>query len=68
MDDAPMLQSYVNNRLLYGLALKEENQMLNGDGTGDNLEGLNKVATAYDTSLNAPVTPVLTLSLTLFIR
>ncbi|MFB4633951.1 phage major capsid protein, partial [Enterobacter kobei] len=52
MDDAPMLQSYVNGRLMYGLALKEENQLLNGDGTGDNLEGLNKVATAYDTSLN----------------
>ncbi|HHQ5929711.1 TPA: phage major capsid protein [Enterobacter hormaechei subsp. hoffmannii] len=55
MDDAPMLQSYVNNRLMYGLALKEEGQLLNGDGTGDNIEGLNKVATAYDTSLNAPV-------------
>ncbi|ERP03818.1 MULTISPECIES: phage major capsid protein [Enterobacter cloacae complex] len=54
MDDAPMLQSYVNNRLMYGLALKEEGQLLNGDGTGDNIEGLNKVATAYDTSLNAP--------------
>lgn len=53
MDDAPMLQSYINNRLMYGLALKEEGQLLNGDGTGDNLEGLNKVATAYDTSLNA---------------
>lgn len=53
MDDAPMLQSYVNNRLLYGLALKEENQMLNGDGGGDNLDGINHVATAYDTSLNA---------------
>lgn len=52
MDDAPMLQSYVNNRLLYGLALKEENQMLNGDGSGDNLDGINHVATAYDTSLN----------------
>ncbi|MEX5726210.1 phage major capsid protein [Enterobacter cloacae] len=52
MDDAPMLQSYVNNRLMYGLALKEEGQLLNGDGTGDNLEGLNKVATAYETSLN----------------
>ncbi|WP_210504679.1 phage major capsid protein [Pantoea ananatis] len=52
MDDAPMLQSYVNNRLMYGLALKEEGQLLNGDGSGDNLEGLNKVATAYDTSLN----------------
>lgn len=53
MDDAPMLQSYVNNRLMYGLALKEEGQLLNGDGTGDDLEGLNKVATAYDTALNA---------------
>ncbi|WP_313508333.1 phage major capsid protein [Kosakonia sacchari] len=52
MDDAPMLQSYVNNRLLYGLALKEEEQLLNGDGSGDDLEGINHVATAYDTSLN----------------
>lgn len=53
MDDAPMLQSYVNNRLMYGLALKEEDQLLNGDGSGDDLEGLNHVATAYDTTLNA---------------
>lgn len=53
MDDAPMLQSYVNTRLLYGLALKEEDQLLNGDGTGDDLEGINHVATAYDTTLNA---------------
>lgn len=53
MDDAPMLQSYVNNRLMYGLALKEEGQLLNGDGTGDDLEGINHVATAYDATLNA---------------
>lgn len=53
MDDAPMLESYVNNRLLFGLALVEEGQLLNGDGTGDNLTGLNTVATAYDTALNA---------------
>lgn len=53
MDDAPMLESYVNNRLLFGLALVEEGQLLNGDGTGDNLVGLNKVATAYDGSLTA---------------
>ncbi|MDT3718444.1 phage major capsid protein [Pseudomonas oryzihabitans] len=53
MEDAPMLESYVNNRLLYGLALAEEVQLLNGDGTGDNLVGINKVATAYDTGLNA---------------
>jgi HK97 family phage major capsid protein len=51
MDDAPMLESYVNNRLLFGLALIEEGQLLNGDGTGDNLNGLNKVATAYDAAL-----------------
>lgn len=52
MDDAPMLESYVNNRLLFGLALVEETQLLNGDGTGDNLTGLNQVATAYDTALS----------------
>lgn len=52
MEDAPMLESYVNNRLLFGLALVEEGQLLNGDGTGDNLTGLNKVATAYDASLS----------------
>lgn len=53
MDDALQLQSYVNNRLLYGLALVEEAQLLNGDGKGDNLMGLNAVATAYDAGLNA---------------
>lgn len=52
MDDAPMLESYVNGRLLFGLDLAEEGQLLNGDGTGDNLIGLNVVATAYATSLN----------------
>ncbi|VVN74097.1 phage major capsid protein [Pseudomonas fluorescens] len=53
MGDAPMLESYVNNRLLFGLALVEEAQLLNGDGTGDNLTGLNQVATAYDAALDA---------------
>lgn len=53
MDDAPQLESYVNGRLLFGLDLVEEGQLLNGDGTGDNLLGLNQVASAYDTTLNA---------------
>lgn len=52
MDDAAQLQSYLNTRLLYGLALVEENQMLNGDGSADNLTGINQVATAYDITLN----------------
>lgn len=51
--DAPMLESYIGNRLMYGLKLVEENQLLNGDGTGQNLEGVNTVATAFNTDLPA---------------
>ena len=35
-----MLRSYVDNRLLYGLALTEEAQILYGDGIGDNMQGI----------------------------
>lgn len=52
VSDSAQLQGYINNRLLHGLALKEEQQLLNGDNTGDNLNGLNNVATAYDTTLS----------------
>ena len=30
--DEPQLQSTINNELLYGLALAEDDQILNGDG------------------------------------
>lgn len=53
LDDAPMLQSEINNRLLYGLALEEEEELLLGDGTNGNLLGIVPSATAYNTSLNA---------------
>lgn len=45
--DAPMLQSYVDQRLRYGLAYVEDSQLLNGDGTGQNLKGLLTQATAF---------------------
>lgn len=45
--DAPMLQSYINGRLIYGLKLREDMQLLNGDGTGVNLKGLMAQATGY---------------------
>lgn len=45
--DAPMLESYIDGRLRYGLAFKEEDQLLNGDGTGENLLGLLPQATAF---------------------
>jgi HK97 family phage major capsid protein len=40
LDDAPQLQSYVNGRLMYGLKLVEEDQLLNGDGNSGNISGL----------------------------
>lgn len=46
--DAPMLQSYIENRLTYGLKLVEESQLLNGDGAFGNLSGLRSNQTAYN--------------------
>ncbi|MDG6079759.1 phage major capsid protein [Erythrobacter litoralis] len=46
--DAPMLASYIDGRLRYGLAYAEELQLLKGDGTGDNLLGIIPQAVAYD--------------------
>lgn len=40
LSDVPQLQSIINNELLYGLALEEDDQLLNGDGTGENLLGI----------------------------
>lgn len=47
LDDASQLQSYIDGRLRYGLAFKEEQQILNGDGTGQNLLGIIPQATGY---------------------
>lgn len=47
MDDSPMLASYVDGRLMYGLKLKEETQLLKGLGTGGELSGLQVGTTAY---------------------
>lgn len=53
MDDISQLRSVIDNRLLYGLAYREEVQLLNGDGTGQNLNGIITQATAY----SAPFDP-----------
>lgn len=47
LDDAPQLQGIIDSELLYGLKLQEENQLLNGDGAGQNLSGLIPNATTY---------------------
>ena len=47
LDDASMMRTYIDGRLRYGLAFREETQLLNGDGTGQNLNGIVPQATAF---------------------
>jgi HK97 family phage major capsid protein len=47
MRDATQLQTYVDGRLLYGLKVKEEAQLLNGSGVGLNLNGIRTQAVPY---------------------
>lgn len=47
LDDFPALQSYIDERLTYGLKLVEETQLLKGSGVGNNLNGIYTQATAY---------------------
>lgn len=45
--DAPGLRSMIDYRLRYGLEYVEEQQLLNGDGTGQNLLGIRPQATDF---------------------
>jgi len=47
LSDAPMLQSYIDGRLRYGLKLKEEAQLLKGSGVGLNIHGIVPQASTY---------------------
>lgn len=40
MEDIPMLRAHIDQRLISSLKRKEDQQLLNGDGTGDNLLGM----------------------------
>jgi HK97 family phage major capsid protein len=40
ISDAPVLQQYIDSRLIYGLAITEDDEILNGTGGGSHLEGL----------------------------
>lgn len=52
LSDISQLRSIIDQRLIYGLKLKEEQQILSGDGTGQNLLGIIPQATAFA----APIT------------
>lgn len=40
LDDAPALQSYIDRRLRYGVEIRMEQQIINGNGTSPNLSGM----------------------------
>lgn len=47
LDDMPQLQGYINGRLVYGLKLKEEGQLLKGAGASGAIEGMMVAGTPY---------------------
>jgi HK97 family phage major capsid protein len=51
LDDAPAIQGYVNSRMRFFLKLKEDDEILNGAGTGTDLSGLIANSTTFDTSV-----------------
>ena len=57
LSDASQLASMIDGRLRYGLAFKEEQQLLNGTGVGQQLLGIIPQATAYVNPLTPPGTP-----------
>lgn len=52
LSDFAQLRSVIDSSLIYGLEYVEEGQILNGDGTGQNLNGIIPQATAF----TAPIT------------
>ncbi len=51
LDDIPALEDYTNGRMMFLLDQEEEDQLLYGDDTGQNLNGLMTQATSFDTTL-----------------
>lgn len=57
LDDVPQLESMIDVELRYGLALEEEDQLLNGNGSGQNLKGMMTVAAAFNDAIIDITTP-----------
>lgn len=52
LDDVPQLYGYLQQLLRYDLKLEEEEQILKGDGTGNNLPGIMTQATTFTPALS----------------
>lgn len=47
LDDAPGLASYIDSRMIYGLRLKEDDELLNGTGSNGEVTGMVTGQTAF---------------------
>ncbi|KQT04141.1 phage major capsid protein [Rhizobium sp. Leaf386] len=54
IDDVPQMRDLIDTELLHGLGLKEEQQLLLGDNTGQNLHGMVPQATAFSAAYTMP--------------
>lgn len=61
LSDAPRLAAEIEAEMLYGLAVIEENEILNGDGTAGHLNGLLHTSTPYAAPAGVDATNVITL-------
>ena len=75
LEDVEQIRSYVDMRLRLGVALAEEDQLLNGAGTGANIQGiLNRSgltaaqARGADTNADAIFKQITTIATTIFIQ
>lgn len=57
LDDAPQLRGLIDTELTYGLKFVEDNQLLNGAGTGTDLSGIYTNATAFAAGAAVVPTP-----------
>ncbi len=74
LEDVSQIRSYIDGRLRLGVALSEEDQLLNGNGTAPNLRGiLNRVgltpaqARGTDTNADAIFKQITTIATTVFV-
>lgn len=58
LSDSAMLEGFIRQRLTYGLAYEIEDQILNGDGTSGELNGLLNQATSVATSVSGTDTKI----------
>ena len=52
LDDLSLLRSFIDGEIKYGVNLAEETQLLNGDGTGQNILGLIPQASAFSAAFS----------------